>query len=47
MHAIVVDDEQALVWKEVPDPVPGEGEIVIDIHASALNRADLMQVAGD
>ncbi|MFW5868545.1 MAG: NAD(P)H-quinone oxidoreductase [Armatimonadota bacterium] len=47
MHAVVIDDSGALVWSEVPDPVPGEGEIVIDIHASALNRADLMQRAGN
>ena len=47
MHAIVVDDSGALVWAEVPDPAPGEGEIVIDVHAAALNRADLMQRAGN
>jgi putative PIG3 family NAD(P)H quinone oxidoreductase len=29
-----------------PDPVPGHGEIAIDIHASALNRADLLQRRG-
>jgi len=47
MHALVVDEKRALVWTEVPDPVPGEGEIVIDVHATAVNRADLMQRAGD
>jgi NADPH2:quinone reductase len=47
MHAIVVDDTGALVWTGVPDPIPGDGEIVIDVHASAVNRADLMQRAGD
>ena len=31
---------------ELPDPVPGPGEIAIDIHASALNRADLLQRRG-
>ena len=29
-----------------PDPVPGSGELAIDIHASALNRADLLQRRG-
>ena len=29
-----------------PEPVPGPGEIAIDIHASALNRADLLQRRG-
>lgn len=47
MHAVLVDEKQALVWTEVPDPVPGEGEIVMDVHATAVNRADLMQRAGD
>lgn len=47
MHAIVVNEKQELVWTEVPDPVPGEGEIIIDIQAAALNRADLMQRAGN
>jgi len=47
MHAIVVDDKGALVWTQVPDPVPGDGEIIIDVHATAVNRADLMQRAGD
>lgn len=47
MRAVVVDGKQALVWTEVPDPEPREGVIVIDVHASAVNRADLMQRAGD
>jgi putative PIG3 family NAD(P)H quinone oxidoreductase len=29
-----------------PEPVPGAGELAIDIHASALNRADLLQRRG-
>jgi len=47
VHAILVNGRQDLVWSEVPDPVPKNGEILIDIHATALNRADLMQRAGD
>jgi len=47
MHAILVDDNKALVWSEVPDPVIKNDEILIDVHAAALNRADLMQRAGD
>jgi putative PIG3 family NAD(P)H quinone oxidoreductase len=31
---------------ELPDPVPGPGEVAIDIYASALNRADLLQRRG-
>lgn len=47
MKAMLVDEERSLVWTDVPDPEPKAGEIVIDIHAAALNRADLMQRAGD
>ena len=31
---------------DVPDPEPGTGEIAIEIHAAALNRADLLQRRG-
>jgi NADPH2:quinone reductase len=47
MHAVVVDEKGALVWTEVADPDPGDGEIIIDIHATAVNRADLLQRAGN
>jgi len=31
---------------EVEEPVPGPGEISVDVHATALNRADWLQVLG-
>ena len=31
---------------EVEEPVPGPGEIQVEVHASALNRADWLQVLG-
>ncbi len=46
MHAILITDKQELVWREVPDPAPRADEVVIDVKATALNRADLMQRAG-
>ncbi|WAZ22936.1 NAD(P)H-quinone oxidoreductase [Streptomyces cinnabarinus] len=49
MHAITIDEPggpEALVWAEVPDPVPGEGEVLIEVAASAVNRADLLQRQG-
>ena len=47
MHAVLVNADRSLVWSEVPDPVPGPDEVLIEVHATALNRADLMQRAGD
>lgn len=46
MRAVLVNEDQSLSWSEVADPVRKEGEIVIEIHAAALNRADLLQRAG-
>ena len=36
-----------LLWKENPDPVLKEGEVLIHIKASAINRADLLQRSGN
>ncbi len=36
----------ALEWTDVPDPIAGHGEVVVDIAATAVNRADLLQAAG-
>ncbi len=47
MMAILIADNRDLVWNEVADPVLKTGEILVDIHAAALNRADLMQRAGN
>jgi putative PIG3 family NAD(P)H quinone oxidoreductase len=46
MHAIVIDQPGSLVWSEVPNPEPHEDEVVVDVTATAVNRADLMQAAG-
>jgi NADPH2:quinone reductase len=46
MHVIKVDEKLRLCWVEVPDPVVKENEVLIEIHATALNRADLLQRAG-
>ena len=35
-----------LTWTEVPDPVPGPGEVLIEVAAAGLNRADLLQRQG-
>ncbi|MFE9663019.1 zinc-binding dehydrogenase [Streptomyces sp. NPDC005955] len=49
MHAISVAQAggpEVLTWGEVPDPVPAEGEVLIEVVASAVNRADLLQRRG-
>ncbi|MDT0527426.1 NAD(P)H-quinone oxidoreductase [Micromonospora sp. DSM 115977] len=49
MRAMTVPEPggpDALVWSEVPDPEPGPGEVVVDVRASAVNRADLLQRQG-
>ncbi len=35
-----------LEWTEVPDPRPGPGEVLIEVVAGAVNRADLLQRQG-
>ena len=46
MKAMLIDDNKNLVWSEVPDPVIREDEVLVKIHAAALNRADLLQREG-
>jgi len=49
MRAVVITEPgepEVLQWLEVPDPVPGPGEVVIDVVAGGVNRADLMQRQG-
>src|SRR4051794_25491891 len=49
MHAITIGEPggpDTLTWTDVPDPEPREGEVVIDVVASAVNRADIMQRQG-
>ncbi len=49
MKAIVVRSSQDVVdlsWEDVSDPEPGPDEVLLDIHATAVNRADLLQARG-
>jgi len=36
---------ERLVVREIPDPVPGDGEVVVDVAAAAVNFADVLFVA--
>ncbi len=49
MHAIVATvpgDADVLAWQEVPDPAAGPGEVVVEVAAAAVNRADVLQRQG-
>jgi putative PIG3 family NAD(P)H quinone oxidoreductase len=49
MRAVVADGAggpEVLALRELPDPEPGAGEVVLDVAAAGLNRADLMQRQG-
>ncbi len=46
MYAVTISEPggpEVLRWVAVPDPVPAEGEVIVDVVASAVNRADLLQ----
>lgn len=47
MRAIVAESATELIWQEVSDVTAGEGEVVIDVVAAGVNRADLLQAAGN
>lgn len=49
MRAVVLNQyggTEVLTLQDVPDPVPGPEEVVVEIVATALNRADLLQRRG-
>ena len=46
MKAILVDGED-LVWESAPAPMLGTGQVEIENYATAVNRADLAQRAGN
>lgn len=46
MHAVLVGNDGKLHWSDVPDPVLREDDVLVEVHAAALNRADLLQRAG-
>ncbi len=46
MYAMILDETRNFQWAEMPDPVRKDGEVLIEVHAAAVNRADLMQKDG-
>lgn len=47
MKAIIIEKNRYLTWGDVPDPQLKNDEVLIEVHAAGVNRADLMQRAGD
>ena len=47
MKAILINKDQTLSYADVENPVLKDGEVMIEIYASALNRADLLQREGN
>jgi propanol-preferring alcohol dehydrogenase len=48
MHAMVLQAAgQSLVWKEMPVPKPGPGQLLIKVHACGVCRTDLHIMDGD
>jgi putative PIG3 family NAD(P)H quinone oxidoreductase len=50
MYAITMREPggpDVLEWAEVPDPQAGPGQVVVDVVASGVNRADLLQRQGN
>jgi len=49
MRAVTISEPggpEVLTWTEVADPVCGSGEVIVDVAATAVNRADLLQRQG-
>jgi putative PIG3 family NAD(P)H quinone oxidoreductase len=49
MRAITQEEPggpDTMAWTDVADPVAGPGEVVLDVAATAVNRADVLQRAG-
>lgn len=48
MKAILISDKDSkdLLWSDVADPLMQDDEVLVEIHAAGLNRADLLQRAG-
>jgi putative PIG3 family NAD(P)H quinone oxidoreductase len=49
MKAITIPEPggpEVLTWTDVPDPEPGPGEVLVEVTATAVNRADLLQREG-
>lgn len=47
MHAIVSAANGQLTWENVADITAANGEVLVEVHTAGINRADLLQAAGN
>ena len=50
MQAITLTEHggpEVMHWTKVPDPTPAAGEVIVEVAATAVNRADLLQRQGN
>jgi len=43
----VYGSSETLTWEDVPDPVPGEGEVLVRVHATSVNPYDWHFMRGE
>ena len=46
VKAVLISPEKELILSDIPAPEAQEGQIIIDVRAAGVNRADLLQVDG-
>jgi tumor protein p53-inducible protein 3 len=46
VKAVIVQPDTSLEWQDTPNPHPKTNEAIVEVHYTALNRADLSQRAG-
>ena len=46
MRAVLPASKLVPTLGDLPDPLPGPGEVLVEVHAAGLNHADLAQLAG-
>ena len=47
VRAIIASPEGDLTWQEIPDVTAGDGDVLIRVSSAGVNRADLLQAAGN
>lgn len=46
MKAMLIDQNRKFVWSDVEEPILADDGVIVEIYATALNRADLLQRQG-